>query len=102
MKLAQIQASFIQQSKLFAIIDRQNASTARKAQQVITLCLEGHFIPGENLHRARALVRHFLNRPDFVDRYLEEAATPEAREELVITLNDQLRNLGVPSPFETA
>ena len=102
LKLAQIQASFIQQSKLFAIIDRQNASTARKAQQVITLCLEGHFIPGENLNRARALVRHFLNRPDFVDRYLEEAATPEAREELVITLNDQLRNLGVPSPFETA
>ena len=24
------------------------------------------------------------------------------REELVITLNDQLRNLGIPSPFETA
>jgi len=102
LKLAQIQASFIQQSKLFAIIDRQNASTARKAQQVIMLCLEGHFIPGENLNRAKALVRHYLNRPDFVERYLEGATTPEAREELVITLNDQLRNLGIPSPFETA
>jgi len=102
LKLAQIQAAFIQQSKLFAIIDRQSASTARKAQQVIMLCLEGHFIPGENLNRAKALVRHYLNRPDFVERYLEEATTPESREELVITLNDQLRSLGIPSPFEAA
>jgi len=100
-KLAQIQASFIQQSKMFAIIDRQAASTAHKAAQVITLCLDGHFIPGENLNRAKALVRHYISRPDFVERYLETATTPEAREELVVALNDQLRTLGVPSPFES-
>jgi hypothetical protein len=100
-KLVHIQASFIQQSKLFAIIDRQNASTARKAQQIILLCLEGHFIPGENQTRAIALVRHYLSRPDFVERYLEGANTPEAREEHVTALNGQLRSLGIPSPFET-
>jgi hypothetical protein len=97
-KVARMQTNFLNQSKFFAQIDKQNLSSGRKCAQVVQLCVEGHFIPGDNLEKAKALVKHYLARPDFKDKYLE-GVTAGKRQELIDTLKRQLGALGVPSPF---
>jgi hypothetical protein len=96
-KLVRLQASFIQHSRFFATFERQNVSTARKVQQLLTLCTEGHFIPGENLNRVRALIGHYMKRPDFFDQLGEGVSNPAARAELVTQMNAQLAQLELPA-----
>jgi hypothetical protein len=97
-KVARMQANFLNQSKFFAQLDKQNLSSGRKCAQLVQLCAEGHFIPGDNLEKAKTLVRHYLARPDFKDKYLE-GITAAKRQELIDTLKKQLGALGIPSPF---
>lgn len=98
--LIKMQARFIASSKMFAMIEKQNVSSARKFVQVATLCLEGYFIPGENLERAKALARHYLGQPDFLERYVEGAGSVPARRELLSKLKQQLAALNIPAPFQ--
>lgn len=95
-KLQRIQANLIAASKLFANIERQPASSAKKAQQIMALCLEHTFIPGENLDRARALIRHYLAKPDFLEKWVE--GLPDRAAALGV-LKKQLETLGIPCPF---
>jgi len=92
------QSNFLQQSRFFAQIDKQNLSSGRKCAQLLQLAMDGHFIPGDNLEKAKTLVKHYLTRPDFKDKYLE-GVNPTKRQELVDTLKKQLAALGLPSPF---
>jgi hypothetical protein len=93
-----MQTNFLAQSKFFATIDKQNASSAKKGTQVLALCAEGHFIPGDNLERAKKLVQHYMARPDFKEKYLE-GSPPAKRQELIEKLRKQLAALGLPAPF---
>ncbi len=73
-------------------------SSGRKCAQLLQLCADGHFIAGDNLDKAKTLVKHYLARPDFKDRYLE-GITPSQRQTTIDTLTKQLTALGLPSPF---
>ena len=97
-KVARMQANFLGQSKFFAQIDKQNLSSGRKCSQLLQLCADGHFIAGDNLDKAKTLVKHYLARPDFKEKYLEGIPAGK-RQELVETLKQQLGALGLPSPF---
>jgi hypothetical protein len=97
-KVARMQANFLNQSKFFAQLDKQNASSGRKCAQLLQLCVDGHFIAGDNLEKAKTLVKHYLARPDFKERYLEGIA-PNKHQEAVGTLKKQLGTLGIASPL---
>ncbi|HUA53261.1 MAG TPA: hypothetical protein VMB81_13910 [Candidatus Sulfotelmatobacter sp.] len=97
-KIVRMQTNFLTQSKFFAQLDKQNLSSGRKCAQLLQLCADGHFIPGDNLEKAKTLVKHYLARPDFKDKYLE-GISPSKRQELTDTLKKQLAALGLPSPF---
>jgi hypothetical protein len=97
-KIVRMQANFLAQSKFFAQIDKQNLSSGRKCGQLLQLCADGHFIPGDNLEKAKTLVKHYLARPDFKEKYLEGIAASK-RQDQVDTLKQQLGALGLPSPF---
>jgi hypothetical protein len=97
-KVARMQANFLTQSKFFAQIDKQNLSSGRKCAQLLQLCADSHFIPGDNLDKAKTLVKHYLARPDFKEKYLE-GITAGKRQEMVETLKQQLGALGLPSPY---
>lgn len=97
-KLINIQANYIANSRMFAAIEKQNATSARKCAQVLSLCLDGSFIPGDNLERAKALVRHYLGRPDFADRYLDGCPTPAHKREMIASLKEQLDQLSIELP----
>lgn len=98
--LIKLQAEFIASSHFFAQLDRKNPSSAKKALLVIGMCLEGYFIPGENLERAKSVVRHFLGRPDFMARYLEGAGPQAVQQELLRALKDKLASLSIEPPFK--
>lgn len=97
-KVVRMQSNFINQSKFFAQIDKQNASSGRKAAQLIELAVQGHFIPGDNLEKAKTLMKHYMARPDFKDKFLE-GITPSKRQETIDGLKKQLDALGLPSPY---
>jgi hypothetical protein len=97
-KIVRMQKNFLTQSKFFAQLDKQNLSSGRKCAQLVQMCIDGHFIPGDNLEKAKTLVKHYLARPDFKDKYLEGIA-PTKRQELTETLKKQLAALGLPSPL---
>jgi hypothetical protein len=97
-KVVRMQSNFINQSKFFAAIDKQNASSGKKCAQLLQLCAEGHFIPGDNLEKAKTLVKHYMARPDFKDKFLE-GVSPNKRQEVVDGLKKQLGTLGLPSPY---
>jgi hypothetical protein len=97
-KVVRMQSNFINQSKFFAQIDKQNASSGKKAQQLLQLAAEGHFIPGDNLEKAKTLVKHYMARPDFKDKYLE-GVPPTKRQDTIDGLKKQLEALGLPSPY---
>lgn len=102
LRLNRMQANFIANSRMFAAIEKQNASSARKCGQVIAMCLDGTFIPGENLERAKGLIRHYMARPDFFDKYFEGATTPPLKRDLLEKLKAQLDQLGIPMPMRGA
>jgi hypothetical protein len=97
-KVARMQVNFLGQSKFFAQIDKQNLSSGRKCAQLLQLCVDGHFIAGDNLEKAKTLVKHYLARPDFKDKFLE-GVTPARRQDTIDTLKKQLATLGLASPF---
>lgn len=98
--LIKLQATFVADSHFFASLDRKNPSSAKKAMLVLGMCLEGFFIPGENLERAKSVVRHFLGRPDFMARYLEGVSAPAAQQEMLRGLKQKLSALGIEPPFK--
>jgi hypothetical protein len=98
--LIKLQAGFIAESHFFASLDRKNPSSAKKAVLVLSMCLEGYFIPGENLERAKSVVRHYLGRPDFMARFLEAAPAPQAQQEMLRGLKQKLSALGIEPPFK--
>jgi hypothetical protein len=95
-RLARIQTEFLDSSKLFAAIDKQHMNSARKCQHVVTLCVDGCFIPGENLDRAKALVRHYMSRPDFMEKLYEG----QVRNDSVEQFRANLQKLNIPAPFD--
>ena len=97
-KVARMQNNFLTQSKFFQQIDKQNLSSGRKCAQLLQFCAEGTFIPGDNLEKAKTLVRHYLARPDFKEKYLEGVAASK-RQEMVELLKKQLGALGLQSPL---
>ena len=97
-KVVRMQTNFLTQSKFFAQIDKQNLSSGRKCAQLVQMCVDGHFIPGDNLEKAKTLVKHYLGRPDFKDKYFE-GISPSKRQELADTLKKQLAALGLQSPL---
>ena len=100
-RLARIQTNFLDSSKLFAAIDKQHTNSARKCQHVVSLCVDGCFIPGENLDRAKALVRHYMGKPDFMDKLHEgQTRTESGRTETVAQFKANLKKLNIPAPFD--
>lgn len=97
-KVAGMQSSFIASTRFFANIEKQVMPTAKKAFQVIDYCQEGCFIPGENLEKAKALVRHYLSRPDFMDSYVGHIPSQEGKREMLSSLKERLDKLGIPLP----
>lgn len=97
--LVKLQRDFVMDSNIFAEIERKLPNSARKLIKIVTLCHEGCFIPGENLDRAKAVIKHYLSRPDFMERYLEGAPASQ-RPELLNALKKRLTPLGIP--FMTA
>jgi hypothetical protein len=97
-KVVRMQSNFLNQSKFFAWIDKQNASSGKKAAQLLQLAAEGHFIPGDNLEKAKTLVKHYMARPDFKDKFLEGVPATK-RQDAIDGLKKQLGALGLPSPF---
>jgi hypothetical protein len=100
-RLARIQTNFLDSSKLFAAIDKQHTNSARKCQHVVSLCVEGCFIPGDNFDRAKALVRHYMNKPDFMEKLHEgQSRTETGRTESVAQFRANLKKLNIPAPFD--
>ena len=100
-RLSRIQTNFLDSSKLFAAIDKQHTNSARKCQHVVSLCVEGCFIPGENLDRAKALIRHYMGRPDFMEKLHEgQTRTESGRTESVAQFKANLKKLNIPAPFD--
>lgn len=97
--LVKLQRDYVMESNLFADIERKLPNSARKLIKVVTLCHEGCFIPGENLDRAKAVIKHFLSRPDFLERYLEGAPASQ-RSELMNALKKRLTPLGIVVTLE--
>jgi hypothetical protein len=97
-KIVRMQSNFINQSKFFAQIDKQNLSSGKKCAQLLQLCADGHFIAGDNLEKAKTLVKHYMARPDFKDKFLEGVSAAK-RQETIDSLKTQLGALGLPSPF---
>jgi hypothetical protein len=95
-RLARIQTNFLDSSKLFAAIDKQHMNSARKCQHVVQLCIDGSFIPGENLDRAKALIRHYMGKPDFIDKLHEG----QSKTESVAQFKANLQKLNIPAPFD--
>jgi hypothetical protein len=100
-RLIRIQANFLDSSKLFAAIDRQHTNSARRCQHVVSLCVEGCFIPGDNLDRAKTLIRHYMGKPDFMDKLNEgQTRTESGRVESVEQFKANLKKLNIPAPFD--
>jgi hypothetical protein len=100
-RLARIQTNFLDSSKLFAAIDKQHSNSARKCQHVVSLCVDGCFIPGENFDRAKALIRHYMAKPDFMDKLNEgQTRTESGRIESVAQFRANLKKLNIPAPFD--
>ncbi|GFZ76691.1 hypothetical protein GCM10011497_00290 [Elstera cyanobacteriorum] len=97
-KISAMQTAFITSTRFFASIEKQVLPTAKKAFQVIDYCEEGCFIPGDNLEKAKALVRHYTTRPDFMDSYLGHIPSADGKRELLATLKERLDKLGIPLP----
>ncbi|MCX8506356.1 MAG: hypothetical protein ORN98_07045 [Alphaproteobacteria bacterium] len=93
--LVKLQRDYVLEVNIFADIERKLPNSARKLIKVVTLCHEGCFIPGENLDRAKAVIKHYLSRPDFMERYLEGSPTSQ-RNELMDALKKRLTPLGIP------
>ncbi len=97
-KLSAMQAGYIAQTRMFATLEKQLPNSAKKAQHVMGMIEEGCFIPGENLDRARALVQHYLTRPDFFDRYFDGVPAGDGRKQLLQELKTKLDSLGIALP----
>ena len=92
--LIKLQRDYVLEVNIFADIERKLPNSARKLIKVVTLCHEGCFIPGENLDRAKAVIKHYLSRPDFMERYLEGSPASQ-RNELMEALKKRLTPLGI-------
>jgi hypothetical protein len=97
-KLVAMQGNFIASSRLFASVEKQAIGSGRKCVQVLAMCHDGTFIPGDNLERARALIRYYLAKPDFLESYLDGVSSPEGRRELLQDLQKQLTPLRIEMP----
>ncbi|MFD2264506.1 hypothetical protein ACFSM5_16495 [Lacibacterium aquatile] len=97
-RMAQVQADYIVESKFFANLDKQFPTVARKAMALIDLVREGIFIPGDNVERAKLVVKHYLNKPDFIDKFLEGIPAAPARDAHLAQLRQKLGELDIPMP----
>lgn len=95
--VSRLQMIFVERTKLFATLDRRSPDCAKKALHVITLCLEGTFIPGDNLERAKSVIRHYLRQQDFMKRYLGQAPR-EKHGDMVKLLRQRMAQLGLSTP----
>lgn len=96
-RIASMQADYIAESRFFANFDKQFPTLARKAAALIDLTREGLFIPGDNTDRARAVVKHYISRPEFMSK-LGEGLPPPARDAAVAQFKQKLADIGLALP----
>ena len=96
--LIAIQSNFVKESNFFATIEKKMPNSAKKMMAILIMCHEGVFIPGENLERAKAVIIHFLSRPDFFQKFFEGSGGPAEKKEHLEGLKKRLDPLGIPLP----
>jgi len=99
-RMAQVQADYIVESKFFANIDKQYPTVARKAMALIDLVRDGVFIPGDNTERTKLVIKHYLNKPDFLDKFLEGVPAQAARDVHLAQLKQKLAELDISMPVK--